>query len=512
MDQDLKPQSLSLFLRMLIGFFSIIASAIVYLFYKLYIRPKYRMMHYRGQGIPNMYFPGIGRFFKGIAGLRDHNDAQYFVKTKSKTDSSRIMCTNFGSDASIVLYDPILIKQFYLNPENYTKDKMILQIFDKLWGKNLITTEGAEWKSQRKVLSSAFHFEFFKSVIPMIQETTRQSLQEQKNISLKNVNLMDAYQAITGEVVGKIFFGEQLNKYKLDGMPLTLFLADLIVGLGLLNLTVENLILGTKFIERGIMPKHRRLMRKIEAFRNTCSEIIEERRVLRKTKNQETKTKDLLDLLLDYQGEEGKASDEEIIDQFITFFLAGMDTTGHLITMVTYYLHKYPDYKTRMVEEIKQNYPKQQTVNIDDLNKLDFSMAMLKETLRMATPVPGAISRRAIKDHRLGEFTIKSGDIVGIDFFHNLYNSKYFENADNFDPDRWLGKEKLSEPYAYTPFAAGPRNCIGQHLALIEARIILAEFLTMYDFKIDENYKLKMDFTFLYEPLEPLKADLTVKE
>ena len=137
--------------------------------------------------------------------------------------------------ASVNIHDPALIKEFYSNADNYVKDTLFFQIFVKLWGKNLITSEGKEWKTQRKVLSSAFHFEFFKSILPMIQKTTQETFQNLQKTSMKDVNIMDVYQEITGEVVGKIFFGEQLNQYSLEGKLLTLALGEILTELGALN-------------------------------------------------------------------------------------------------------------------------------------------------------------------------------------------------------------------------------------------------------------------------------------
>ena len=189
-----------------------------------------------------------------------------------------------------------------------------------------------------------------------------------------------------------------------------------------------------------------------------------------------------------------------------------MDTTGHLVTIAAYLLDRHPELKARMMEEIKANYPLDRPVTIEELNKLEFTMAFLKEALRTNTPVPGAIIRRAARDHKLGEFKIREGDIVNVDYFYNNFNEEYFTDSETFNPNRWLTKGKVIDSYAFTPFGAGQRNCIGQHLALIEARIILAEFLMMYDFSIDKDYTLKMDFKFLYEAVDPIKVDLTLKK
>jgi len=466
------------------------------------------MKYYRKQGVPCTFFPLIGTYKESLTALKKHGDAAYNSKVKAQTKPERIVCSNLGSELLISVSDTAMVKEFYLNSENYVKDPIFLELFATMLGKGLLTSEGKQWKAQRKILSNAFHFGFLKSVLPSVQNTVRETLHELKDISLNQVNIMDVFQKITGEAVGKIFFGEQLNQHKIDGKPLTLVLAEIMVQIAQLSLSAEKNLLGAQFIQKGILPKHKKLMDSVSNFKAVCRNIIIERK---KTTKTDQFSKDMLDLLLEYNGEEGKIEEEEIIDQFVTFFLAGMDTTGHLVTMAVYFLDKHQEFQVRMLEEVKAHYCPSEKVDIEDLNKLEFTTAFLKETLRMATPIPGVFPRKAVKDHKLGEFQIRKGDTVTVDFFYNSFNEQQFQDAQKFNPLRWLEKERSYDAYAYTPFSAGPRNCIGQHLAMNEAKVILAEFLTMYNFSLQKDYELKMTYGFLYEPQKPILLDLELK-
>jgi len=470
------------------------------------------MRFYKKQGINSFFFPLLGGFKNCIVSLNQHGDSLYHTKVKPQTKPERIACSNLGSDVLVTLSDTAFIKEFYLNAENYIKDPIFLELYAKLLGKGLLTSEGSKWKAHRKIISNAFHFGFLKAVLPAVQATAHETLHELRNTSLNNVHVMDVFQKITGEVVGKIFFGEQLNSYQMEDKPLTLVLADIISQIGSLNLSAEKQLLGTWFIIKGILPKHRNLITRIYKFREVCRNIIAERKKLRFEDQVEKTSKDLLDLLLEYNGEEGKIEEEEIIDQFVTFFMAGMDTTGHLVTMAVYLLEKHPEFKAKMIEEVKTHYHPNEKVDVDDLNKLEFTTAFLKETLRTATPVPGVFPRKAVKDHMVGEFQIKKGDCIVVDYFYNCFNEEHFKDSNRFNPYRWLEKERSHNAYAFTPFSAGPRNCIGQHLALNESRIILAEFLTMYDVTLQKDYQMRLVFSFLYEPEKPVRVDLEVKK
>jgi len=143
---------------------------------------------------------------------------------------------------------------------------------------------------------------------------------------------------------------------------------------------------------------------------------------------------------------------------------------------------------------------------------MEYMTAFLKETLRLGGPTTGFFYRAPIKDDNLCGFHIKKGTIVN--FHPDIYycSEEYFPNHKEFRPERWLeGQEQnalKAEPYAFIPFSAGPRNCVGQHLAMIEARIMIALFIKTFKFEFPEDYELKMVKRFLYEPLNPLLVTL----
>lgn len=125
-----------------------------------------------------------------------------------------------------------------------------------------------------------------------------------------------------------------------------------------------------------------------------------------------------------------------------------------------------------------------------------------KECLRMWPPAVGILARVAKEDITMGPYKITKGSFVGTNIIGGCHNPKYWKNPDVFDPDRWLEKDQLSEqPYAYIPFSAGPRSCIGKGLALMEAKIILIYFLKHFTLKRTE-VPLRLTAKFLYEPVE----------
>eukprot|EP01017_Pseudomicrothorax_dubius_P039700 TRINITY_DN611_c0_g1_i1.p1 TRINITY_DN611_c0_g1~~TRINITY_DN611_c0_g1_i1.p1 ORF type:complete len:273 (-),score=60.24 TRINITY_DN611_c0_g1_i1:126-944(-) len=259
----------------------------------------------------------------------------------------------------------------------------------------------------------------------------------------------------------------------------------------------------------------RRVNRDTEIIRKIAREVITQRRTEQKLAYiKDEDRKDLLDFILEHNknNPEDKLSDEEIIDNFTTFFIGGLDSTAQFVSYALYVLSKHPEYLTRIMNEATANGVNFDNIKIDDLGSLKFLDSFLKETLRYYTPVPNMVPRRATNTHNLGDLTILKGTVVGIAVNSIAYNEKYFPQPYEFRPERFIediSEQKTRYPFTYLIFSAGARNCIGKHLAFLEAKTIILLFIKRYSFKLsDPDYKLKLGIRFNYVPVEPVHFDL----
>lgn len=441
--------------------------------------------------------------------LKTKGDFLAEAKASSKIDpAQKALGINMGTDIMLLLRDTEITKEFLQNPFSFKKAKYF-SIFKPLLGESLFFAEGDRWKMRRKLISSSFHYEFITSNTQLVQETVREFLDKIPPSEFKNCLIMDKIQEITGEVVGRTFFGRNLNRYNFEGQPLTLALASLMADIGSIVMSPLYMVLNTKILLLPL-PKIIRLKRRIREFRAQCYKIIEDR------KKEDQKHHDLLNALLVHQRNETdstkRLTDEDITNEFITFFMAGMDTTGHLVTMTLYNLAQNPEHLEKLKEEREARYNSTgKEVNVENIQNMNVLGCVIKETLRHHTPAPTVFPREAVEDIKLKDLYIKKGTLVRSDMFALAFDSKYFEEPEKFKPERWQKVDPKLDPYAFIPFSAGPRNCIGQHLATLEAKILVSEFLERFDFKVSEGYKLGMMFRFLYEPYEEMRMDLTKK-
>jgi len=268
-----------------------------------------------------------------------------------------------------------------------------------------------------------------------------------------------------------------------------------------------------KLIRVGPFGKIIRLEQEIINFREHMTKICEERKIQFKKEIKEGKqveSRDLLSCLLKAQenvdASEEKLTDGEIASQYILFFGAGTENTAHLIAMCVYSFIQYPEYRLRVIEEIKKNIADIDKMSYEEISKCEMLNAFVKETLRLYIPLQFTLPRIASSDNYLDNVKVKSGTVVQGYLPANSYNENYFPDVEMFKPERWI-EEKIKgvkEPFAFIPFWSGPRNCMGMHLAYLEVKIFLIRLLKRYEFSLMEGYKLKMTNKFLYEPMSPI--------
>ena len=430
----------------------------------------------------------------------------------------RLLASHIGTKKAILLLNSELIKDFLSDQTRYRKSSM-LELYSIFVGKGLVFSEGKMWKKHRKLISETFRFEFIASQIPTISRVAKDLFEKElTEAEGKSVNILDLYQRITGELVFQIFFGSDLIDANINGASPTKSLAELVTIVSANIFSLENILFGASGIKLRLFKRNRDFFRIANEFQKFITGIIEVRKK-QINSNAKSNHKDFLGILLEAQkqsqGTEDEFTDEEILHEFITFFVAGMDTTGHLLAMATYFYYNSPNnVKESVMKEAEFLAKNTAEITIEKLNKVETITAFLKESLRKGSPAPVLFPREAIHDHYIGDVKIPKGTSVNCSFIGNNHNPAYYKDPERFNHNRWIPGHADFEanasknPFIFTPFSAGTRNCIGQHLAMIEAKIIFSIFLTNFKFKIPDDYKLRMKMLFLYEPRDPLLIDV----
>ena len=196
---------------------------------------------------------------------------------------------------------------------------------------------------------------------------------------------------------------------------------------------------------------------------------------------------DLLDLLLQARDDETGMglSDQELRDEALTIFAAGHETTANALAWTWYLLATHPEAKARFHEEVDRVL-QGRAPNAEDLPQLPYTRAIFDESLRLYPPAP-AVQRKAATNTTVCGLPLPAGALVLVGTYNLHRHPGFWTSPDRFLPERWLDGEQPAARYAYLPFGAGPRACVGIHFASVEGPLLLALIGRRYDLQLAQE-------------------------
>jgi len=225
----------------------------------------------------------------------------------------------------------------------------------------------------------------------------------------------------------------------------------------------------------------RALARLDELFRR----FIEDHRASREKPN------DLLSVLLAATDEESGIgmSDGQLHEEMMTLFLAGHETTAMALTWTWYLLSQYPEVEEKLVAEVCRVL-RGRTPTVADLAHLPYTEMVVRESMRLYPPAPG-FAREPIEDVRIGGYDVPRGSLITVNTYALHRDPRFFEDPERFDPERFAtGWEDRIPRYAFLPFGGGPRVCIGNGFAMMEARLILATVVQRWRLSVESGQQI----------------------
>ncbi|TGZ44697.1 Cytochrome P450 4C1 [Temnothorax longispinosus] len=227
------------------------------------------------------------------------------------------------------------------------------------------------------------------------------------------------------------------------------------------------------------------------------------------------KRKAFLDLLLDQNAKDDTPlTDDELRAQVDTFMFEGHDTTAVAMTWALFLLGNNLEQQEKVHEELDEIFGDSDTpASVKELSQLKYLERVIKETLRLFPSVP-FITRKLTENVKLDNYTLPKGISVTLAILLAHRNPKVWPDPMKFDPDRFLPENsKDRNPYAYVPFSAGPRNCIGQRFALLEEKIMLAAILRKWRIKSVKTFDtIEYGGTLILRPCEEVLIHFTPKK
>lgn len=382
------------------------------------------------------------------------------------------------------------------NYRNYIKGRQ-LESIKPLLGNGLFLAEGDFWFTQRRLMQPAFYRPALAGLADLMVNAAQMVLDRWADTPAdKPVNMMYEMRQITQTVIVQAMFSTSISREETDAAGAALDFAL------------------SKLIERSIVPfsapewlptaANIRLRRSMETLDNLVYRFIEERRQkIAASADGFDPTGDLLSMLLNVRYEDtGEGmSDQQLRDEVMTMFLAGHETTANTLTWVWYLLSQHPEVEAKLHNELAQVLSGRAPA-FADLNDLSYTRMVIEETLRLYSPV-WMTAREALADDVIGGYYVPAGSMLMLGFFLLHTDPRWWENPQNFDPERFSPERLAERPrYTYLPFGRGPRVCIGEHFAMMEAQLVLALIAQRYRPRLTPGQEVKLRPMGTLQPLK----------
>jgi cytochrome P450 len=370
------------------------------------------------------------------------------------------------------------------NKQRYDKAASYDDVRDYLSGAGLVASTGELWRRQRKLMAPFF---------------TPASIRTFADLMLRDATRLAERWDGSAAQGGEVDMGEEMSRVTAAIILGAMFGTDRDIPIEGIKESVEVMV---EFVNRRRVgpnlplwvptPGNLRYKRVREFGRKVVVDIISER----KAADPSTWPDDLLTRLMNARDEDtGEAmSDTLLRDESLTIFFAGHETTARTMTFVWYALAANPEVEARLHEELDRELGGREPT-VADLERLPYTLRVVKEVLRLYPAVP-IYARDAVEADTLGGFDVAPGTAVLLSSYHTHRHPDFWDEPERFDPDRWTpDREAQRHRYAFHPFAAGPRICLGNNFSVLESHLLLAVLGQRFRPRLPEGHVAEFDMT-----------------
>jgi cytochrome P450 len=383
-----------------------------------------------------------------------------------------------------ILGHPDLIEQVLVRDAGQFIKSLDYRKLSAVVGQGLLTSEGEVWRRQRKLAQPLFHNDRVKAYVPIFVRQAQRLVKEWDARSDTDVHA--DMMRLTLRIVTESLFQTAID----DDVETV---ADSLTQ-------ITGAFLGFPFPYWMPFPRHVRSWRALRRLNGVIVRMIRDRRAdqagrvtgdaSHSAESECTSPSvthsvacqgapDLLSLLLKARDEEGRPmSDRQLRDELITVFLAGHETTAIALSFALWLIARHPDVEQRLIAEWTAA-PGGRDIEASRLSHMDYTRAVLQEAMRLYPPA-WFIGRETVTAYEIGGFRVPKGTTFFLCPIALHHDARFFPDPERFNPDRWLGEGPKSPRYAYFPFGAGPRSCIGANFAMWEMTAILPALLRSY--------------------------------
>ena len=426
------------------------------------------------------------------------------IFTRLARESDGLAPLRIGLRRAFLVSDPVLIRRVLLeNFDLYDKDTPAFRAVRLALGQGLLTSRGTFWKRQRRIAQPAFHGENLRCFGPVFTRLAAACADkwEAARSAGRPVDAGTDMMKVTLTAVAEALFGDDLS-----GQAEEINRVFPVILEELAHRTASPLP-APHWVP---MARNRKLKEALGSLRSIVDSLIKRRRTqLDNFATNTSRQRDLLTtLMLAKDGETSESmSNEQLHDEVMTLLIAGHETTANALAWAWVMLDLHPNEQERLHRELHE-VTGGRPVAAEDLPRLPRLRMVFLETLRLYPPV-WMFDRRAIQADRLAKTNIRPGDLVIISAYAVHRIPSLWADPEAFRPERFEpGKEEQKNKFAYLPFGAGPRICMGMSFAMMESQIILGTLLGRFRARLAEPGPVPPSCQVTLRPSRPVMLQL----
>ncbi|KAH8398726.1 hypothetical protein KR222_001291, partial [Zaprionus bogoriensis] len=402
-------------------------------------------------------------------------------------------------DRLLILSSDLEFNEQMLTSQDHLVKHQVYKILGQWLGNGLLLSDGKVWHQRRKIITPTFHFSILEQFVEVfdLQSNICVDRLEQKAdaVSVFDVGPFICLAAL--DIIAETAMGTKVNAQQAESTP---YAAAVNECTELLAWRFMSVYLQNEFLFTLTRPFLKlRQMKLIRTMHDFTIKVIEQRR---QALEEEHKKQDhsvessndvgtkrrmaLLDVLLQATVEGRPLRNDEIREEVDTFMFEGHDTTTSAVSFCLWEISRHAEVQAQLLAEILQviGSDRSRAVTSRDLNEMKYLECVMKESLRMHPPVP-LVGRKLQSDFKynhskLGAGVIPAGTEVLMGIIGTQNNPEIFPEPLLFKPERHASGERLAN-FAYVPFSAGPRNCVGQKFAQLEMKMMLVKIVRAYE-------------------------------
>ena len=440
----------------------------------------------------NSFPPGPGgSTFAFLFGDRQRDPLAFFTKiARDYGDVSQLRLLNFRT---LFINHPDDIEDVLVNKARKFEKGRVMKANMRLFGEGLLTSEGDFWLRQRRLAQPAFHRARVAAYGTTMVEYAERAMRGWKSGEVRDIH--EDMMEITLQIVGKTLFNAELTRDAKEVGETMEVLLKLAADFGksiLIPLWVPT-------------PRNLRARMGIRRIEKIIYRIIAQKRA------EASDTGDLLSMLLAVQDEDGsRMTDKQLRDETITLFLAGHETTANALSWTIWLLAQNPAAEKKFLDELA-GVLNGRAPCVEDMPKLTYTANILTESMRLYPPAWG-MARLVKEEVEVAGYKLVPGNGVACAQWVVHRDARWFDEPKRFLPERWEGNLAKRLPrFAYFPFGGGPRQCIGNSFALMEATLILATIAQKFRFKLVEGHPVKPLASITLRPQRGIRAALEAR-